>query len=65
MGLSHVRKSDLQKCLSELFPHGRIPEDKPALVRQVFAHLRRQDSGDMQGLSREGGLELERWLKGE
>ncbi len=45
--------------------HGRIPEDKPALVRQVFAHLRRQDSGDMQGLSREGGLELERWLKGE
>jgi len=65
MGLSHVRKSVLQKCLSELFPHGRIPEDKPALVRQVFAHLRRQDSGDMQGLSREGGLELERWLKGE
>jgi hypothetical protein len=41
MGLSHVRKSDLQKCLSELFPRGRIPEDKPALVRQVFVHLHR------------------------
>jgi hypothetical protein len=49
MGLSHVRKSDVQKCLSELFPHGRIPEDKAALVRQVFVHLHRQDSGDMQG----------------
>lgn len=46
MGMSHVKKSDLANALSELFPSGRLPEDKTALVRQVFVHLHRQESGD-------------------
>lgn len=49
MGMSHVKKADLEKALSELFPNGRLPEDKTALVRQVFVHLHRQESGDKQG----------------
>lgn len=49
MGMSHAKKSDLEKALSALFPNGRLPEDKTALVRQVFVHLHRQESGHKQG----------------
>jgi hypothetical protein len=49
MGMSHVKKSDLANALSALFPNGRLPEDKTALVRQVFVHLHRQESGHKQG----------------
>ena len=46
MGLPGVKKSDLEKALSELFPSGRPPEDKAALIRQVFVFLHRQNSAD-------------------
>jgi hypothetical protein len=49
MGMSHVKKSDLENALSALFPNGRLPEDRTALVRQVFVHLHRQESGEKQG----------------
>ena len=49
MGMSYAKKSDLAKALSELFPGGRLPEDKANLVRQVFVYLHRQESGDKQG----------------
>ena len=49
MGLAHVKKADLEKALADLFPNGRLPDDKAALVRQVFVYLHRQESGDMQG----------------
>jgi hypothetical protein len=49
MGLAHVKKSDLEKALAELFPNGRLPDDKTALVRQVFVYLHHQESGDTQG----------------
>jgi hypothetical protein len=49
MGLAHVKKADLEKALSQLFPNGRLPDDKAALVRQVFVYLHRQESGDKHG----------------
>lgn len=49
MGMSHVKKSDLANALFELFPTGRLPENKTALVRQIFVYLHRKESGDKQG----------------
>jgi len=48
MGLAHVTKADLEKCLTALFPDGRIPEESTALVRQVFVYLHSQQSSDKQ-----------------
>lgn len=45
LGLTSVKKSDLEKCLATLFPAGQLPDDV-ALAKKVFVYLHRQNSID-------------------
>jgi hypothetical protein len=47
LGLTSVKKSDLEKCLVTLFPAGQLPDDA-TLAKRVFIYLHGQNSKDSQ-----------------
>ena len=49
LGMSHVKKPQLEKALTALYPNGALPHDQAVLVKEVFVYLHRQESSDKQG----------------
>ena len=49
LGLSSVSNDQVATAIKELFPSGIDGNDQAELLRAVFLHLKRQDSGDNVG----------------
>jgi hypothetical protein len=49
LGMSHVKKPQLEKALAVLYPNETLPNDQAVLVKEVFVYLHRQESSDKQG----------------
>ena len=46
LGLTQVKRGDLQEAIAAVFPGGTVPEDKSLAVKQLFLHLRQKYSSD-------------------
>ena len=49
LGLTAVTQAEVQSAVTELFPQGVTGTDQGEVIRAVFLHLKRKDSGDSVG----------------
>ena len=49
LGLSSVTDRQVSSAVKEIFPNGIDGKDETEVLRMVFLHLKRQDSGDNVG----------------
>jgi len=49
LGLATVTASQVESAIEQTFPRGKVGIDDETVLRTVFLHLKRQDSGENEG----------------